>query len=258
MTSLSIDSVSIGYGAREVLRDITLPLLEDGAIVGVLGSNGAGKSTLLRALAGLQGYKGRVHLNGERIDDMPHLKRAAAIGYLPQTLPQATTLIAYEAVISALRAVRPDMQRQDVEAAVEKVFEQLDIAHLAFQALSKLSGGQRQMVGLAQVLVREPSILLLDEPTSALDLRWQLNVIGVIGGIVQSKGGICLMALHDINLALRHCNRLLVLSAERMHAYGPPAEAMNAETLIQAYGVNGRIEMCSQGRPYLVTDSVCS
>ncbi len=120
MTSLSIDTVSIGYGARDVLRDITLPLLEDGTIVGVLGSNGAGKSTLLRALAGLQGYKGRVHLNGEHIDEMAHLKRASIIGYLPQTLPQATTLIAYEAVISALRAVRPDMQRQDVEAAVEK------------------------------------------------------------------------------------------------------------------------------------------
>lgn len=256
MPSLSLDQVSVGYGGRDVLTDITLPVLEDGVVLGILGPNGVGKSTLLRALAGLQGYRGDVHLNGEPLNGMPHLKRAAEIGYLPQALPQATTLIAYEAVVSALRAVRPDLRGADVDAAVEKVFEQLGIHHLAFQALGKLSGGQRQMVGLAQVLVREPKVLLLDEPTSALDLRWQLNVIGVISEIVLSRGGICLMVLHDINLAMRHCNRLLVLNRSRVLAYGTPAEAMTVETLADAYGVTGRIETCSQGRPYLVTDKL--
>jgi iron complex transport system ATP-binding protein len=256
MPSLSLDSVTVGYGSRDVLKEITLPLIEDGVILGILGPNGVGKSTLLRALAGLQGFRGLVHLNGERIDDMPHMKRSAEIGYLPQALPQATTLIAYEAVVSALRAVRPDLRAPAVDEAVERVFEQLGIRHLAFQALGKLSGGQRQMVGLAQVLVREPRVLLLDEPTSALDLRWQLSVIGVISEIVTSRGGICLMAMHDINLAMRHCNRLLVLNGERVLAYGTPAEAMTAETLAQAYGVTGRVETCSQGQPYLVTDKI--
>lgn len=256
MAALSIDGVSVGYGGRNVLNDITMPLLEDGTVLGILGPNGVGKSTLLRALAGLQSFRGLVHLNGERVEQMPYLKRAGMIGYLPQALPQATTLIAYEAVVSACRAVRPDLQRIEVEHAVEAVFDQLGIRHLAFQALGKLSGGQRQMVGLAQVLVREPKLLLLDEPTSALDLRWQLNVIGVISEIVQANGGICLMALHDINLAMRHCNRLMVLSRAGVLAEGTPAEAITTETLQQAYGVIGRIETCSQGRPYLVTDQV--
>ncbi|MBO6948077.1 MAG: ABC transporter ATP-binding protein [Rhodospirillales bacterium] len=258
MTALSIDGVSVSYGGRDVLNKIVMPLLEDGTVLGILGPNGAGKSTLLRALAGLQPYRGLVHLNGERIEQMPYLKRAGLIGYLPQTLPQATTLISYEAVVSACRAVRPDMRREEVERAVEAVFDQLGIRHLAFQALGKLSGGQRQMVGLAQVLVRGPKLLLLDEPTSALDLRWQLNVIGVISEIVRAKGGICLMALHDINLAMRHCNRLMVLSDAGVLAEGAPAEAITTETLHHAYGVRGRIETCSQGRPYLVTDEVSS
>lgn len=258
MTALSIDGVSVGYGGRDVLSGITMPLLEDGTVLGILGPNGVGKSTLLRSLAGLQDFRGLVHLNGVRIDEMPYLKRAGQIGYLPQALPQATTLIAYEAVTSACRSVRPDMRAAAVERAVEDVFDQLGIRHLAFQALSKLSGGQRQMIGLAQVLVREPKLLLLDEPTSALDLRWQLNVIGVISEIVTAKGGICLMALHDINLAMRHCNRLMVLSSAGVLAEGPPAEAITADTMHQAYGVRGRIETCSQGRPYLVTDSISS
>lgn len=258
MTALSIDNISVGYGARDVFTGLTMPLLEDGTVLGILGPNGVGKSTLLRSLAGLQNYRGLVHLDGERIDRMPHLKRAGVIGYLPQALPQATTLIAYEAVVSACRSVRPDLRPDEVDHAVEQVFDQLGIRHLAFQALGKLSGGQRQMVGLAQVLVREPRLLLLDEPTSALDLRWQLNVIGVISDIVTAKGGICLMALHDINLAMRHCNQLLVLSGTGILSFGTPSEAVTTKTLRHAYGVEGRIETCSEGRPYLVTDSVCN
>ncbi len=256
MSALSIDRVTVGYGGRPVLADVTVPLLEDGTVLGVLGPNGVGKSTFLRALAGLQPYRGLVHLDGERVDEMPYLKRAGAIGYLPQALPQATTLIAYEAVMSACRAVRPDMRDVEAESAVEYVFAQLGIRHLAFQALGKLSGGQRQTVGLAQALVRQPRLLLLDEPTSALDLRWQLNVIDVISGIVASNGGICLMALHDINLAMRHCNRVMMLSGTGVLSFGTPGEAVTPETLVHAYGVDGRIETCSQGRPYLVTDGV--
>ncbi|MBO6519760.1 MAG: ABC transporter ATP-binding protein [Rhodospirillales bacterium] len=258
MTSLSIDAFSVGYGAHEVLSGITMPLIEDGTVLGILGPNGVGKSTMLRALAGLQTFRGSVHLDGERVDEMPQLRRAGKIGYLPQALPQGTTLIAYEAVISACRAVRPDIPRDHVEKAAEHVFDQLGIRHLAFQALGKLSGGQRQMVGLAQVLVREPKVLLLDEPTSALDLRWQLNVIGVISEIVSARGGICLMALHDINLAMRHCNQLMVLRGDRVLAHGTPSEAITHETLAEAYGILGRIETCSEGRPFLVTDNVCS
>ncbi len=255
MTTLSIEDLSIRYGSISVIESLTLPVLSDGMIVGVLGGNGAGKSSLLRTLAGLQPCEGNIHMNGVPLSNRGGHAHGGLIGYLPQTLPQPTTLIAYEAVFSACRAVRPSGSPAEAEAATETIFARLGIQHMAMQPLNKLSGGQRQMVGLAQVLVSTPDITLLDEPTSALDLRWQMTVFEIVRDVLIRHGGICLMALHDINLAMRHCDRLVVLGEKRMIAFGTPAEAMTTETLRSAYGVEGRIERCSQGQPYFIADN---
>lgn len=255
MTTLSIDDLSIRYGTVSVLENLTLPVLTDGMIVGVLGGNGAGKSSLLRTLAGMQPCEGRVHMNGVALCDRKTHARGGLIGYLPQTLPQPTTLIAYEAVFSAYRAVRPEGSSAEAEVATEAIFMRLGIRHMALQPLNKLSGGQRQMIGLAQVLVGTPDVALLDEPTSALDLRWQMTVFEIVRDVLTRHGGICLMALHDINLAMRHCDRLVVLGEKRMIAFGTPDEAMTTETLRRAYGVEGRIEKCSRGQPYFIADN---
>lgn len=255
MTTLSIKNVTLSYGLKTILADITLPDIHAGSLIGVLGPNGVGKSTFMRALAGIGDYSGQVSLNGENIEDMPFLQRAGQIGYLPQSLPQHTTLIAYEAVISACRAVRPDLDSHEVQEMVEETFDLLGIRHLAFSPLNKLSGGQRQMLGLAQVLVKKPNLLLLDEPTSALDLRWQIGVFDVVRTAIQQSNGICLMPIHDINLALRHCDQILLFSKEdSMLAFAPPKEAMTPENLRRAYRVNGRVEICSQGSPYVIAE----
>lgn len=256
MTTICINDLTVGYGGKPVISNVTLPLIQSGGIVGVLGANGAGKSTLLRAIAGLIPHAGIVHLGGNRLSELSRVRRAELIGYLPQSLPQASALVAFEAILSACRAIRVDMTKGQVEAAVEDAFDRLDIRHLAFTALNKLSGGQRQLVGLAQVIVRKPGVLLFDEPTSALDLRRQLSVIRVVRDIVADQGGLCLMALHDVNLALRHCDRLLVLGRGGVIAYGTKEDAMSAETLRQAYAVEGRIETCSRGFPFVITDDV--
>ena len=249
MVDLSVTNLCLAYGRKTVLEDVSLPAFAPGSMIGLLGPNGVGKSTLLRSLAGLESYRGDIRLDGEALRDLSHARRAGRIGYLPA---------AYEAVISAYRAVRPDLPKAEIEAAVEDVFDLLGIRDIAFQALNKMSGGQRQMVGLAQVIVRRPAILLLDEPTSALDLRWQLNVLMVVRRIVEAQGGLCLMALHDINLALRHCDRIALFSDGRLLACGPAGQAMTSETLRQAYGVVGRVEQCSTGTPFVVTDGIAS
>ena len=110
------------------------------------------------------------------------------------------------------------------------------------------------MVGLAQVIVRRPSVMLLDEPTSALDLRWQLTVLDTVRMILGRHEGLCLMALHDINLAIRHCDFIALFGDGRLLAFGPPAEAVTSDILSQAYGIAGRVETCSRGLPFVVTE----
>ena len=254
MTELSIQHLTAGYGDFGVLTDITLPSIRPRQIVGVLGPNATGKSTLLRALAGFLKCDGQVMIDGKDVSSMDHAERAQMIGYLPQALPQTSSLVAYEAVLSACRAVNPDLSVDEAEAAVERTFDHLDIRDLAFRALNKLSGGQRQMVGLAQVVVRNPRILLLDEPTSALDLRWQLGVFRIIRETLATSDGLCLIALHDINLAMRHCDAIMMLAHGEVYSFGPPAEAISSETLRKTYGIEGRVETCSEGYPFVITD----
>ncbi|MBZ9558617.1 ABC transporter ATP-binding protein [Halomonas coralii] len=256
MTGLTVSGLTTGYRDRRVFQGLDLPTLPAGSLVGVLGPNAVGKSTLLQALAGLRPAGGEIRLGEIGLSALRGVQRMRHVGYLPQTLPQATSLVAYEAVASACRVARPELSREAVETLIESVFDRLSLRALAFKRLAAMSGGQRQMVGLAQVLVREPELLLLDEPTSALDLRWQLALIEAVRDAIARRRATCLMALHDINLALRHCDRVLLLGPDGLLAEGEPRTAITPESLRAAYGIEARLETCSQGRPVVLTDGV--
>jgi iron complex transport system ATP-binding protein len=251
---LALHGLSTGYPGRVVIRALELPHVPPGSLIGVLGANAAGKSTLLKAIAGLRPAQGRILLDGEDLNACPPRERLRRVGYLPQALPQASSLVAYEAMLAALHASRPELGRIRTQEVIETVFASLGLAGMALRPLSELSGGQRQMVGLAQVIARESRLLLLDEPTSALDLRWQLQVLHAVRTLVDRRQAVCLMALHDLNLALRFCDRLLVLGADAVLAAGLPAREIDAELLRRAYGVEARIERCSHGYPVVLVD----
>ncbi|GAA3924245.1 ABC transporter ATP-binding protein [Litoribacillus peritrichatus] len=252
--TLSIKHMNVGYRSRRVISDINLPDIKSGSLVAVLGPNAVGKSTFLKSLAGINKYSGEARLNEAPLSGLPRSEFIRTLGYLPQTLPQATTLVAYELVFSACRAVRTDLSQAEIEHSIDNVFRRLGIESLALRRLAEMSGGQRQMVGLAQVLVRQPKLLLLDEPTSALDLHWQLNVLETIREEVTSTGAIGLVASHDLNLALRFCDQLLILSQQGVLAMGSPDEVLTSDNLRLAYGIEGRVEQCSQGYPIVLAD----
>ena len=251
---LQLRALSAGYPRRPVLQGLELDSIAPGMLVALAGPNAVGKSTLLKAIAGLRPACGQVLLDGTDLASLGQRERLRRVGYLPQALPQANSLLAYEAMLSALRASRSELSPQQCEAAIADTLDRLGLQALALRPLNELSGGQRQMIGLAQVLVRAPRLLLLDEPTSALDLRWQLQVLQSVRAQVRGSDALALIAVHDLNLALRCCDRIVVLGQGRVLAAGAPAQVLTPELLLHAYGVRARIERCSQGHWLVLAD----
>lgn len=254
--TLELNEISVAYGPVKILEELSVSVIKNGNLVGVLGANGVGKSTLLKSIAGQQSHSGIIRFQGENLDAMGVSKRNKAVAYMPQNLPQATSLMAYEAVLSAVKAIDLGLRSDEAETLVEEVFNILQLSSLAFKPMNAMSGGQRQLVGLAQVIVRKPSLLLLDEPTSALDLNWQIRVLEVLKSLVQNQKSIALIAMHDINLALRHCDWIVLLSKGKLLAEGAPEKIMTEELLQDAYGISGRVETCSRGTPFIIADGI--
>ena len=252
-SGLALRGLACGYRDKLVLDNLNVPEIAPGSLVALVGANAAGKSTLLRTLAGqLAPLGGDVMLGGESIFALPEHRRRKRVAYLPQTLPLGSSLYAWEAVLAASRTTRSDARA--AEAEIEALFHRLGLAHIALRRLNQLSGGQRQLVGLAQLIVRQPQVLLLDEPTSALDPRWQLAVFDIVREEARQRGALALLAIHDLNLALRFCDRVLVLADGQLLADGTPGEAMTPAVLRAAYHIEGRVERCSQGGTLVVAD----
>ncbi len=254
-SGLRIEQFSAGYPKRQVIDNLDVATLPRGKITVLLGPNGCGKSTLLRALAGLGKGEGALWLNGIDLMAQPFTQRAKRVVYLPQTLPAGVHLHVLESIIVAQRA-SGGLHSADSEAEIMALLEQLGIAHLAMRYLDQLSGGQKQLVGLAQSLIRRPELLLLDEPLSALDLNYQFHVMDLVRRETRLRNMVTVVVVHDINIALRHADHALMLKQGRRLADGIPAEVITPQTLAQVYGVRGRIEHCSQGMPQVMIDGL--
>lgn len=257
--SLVLTAASAGYGRRPVIRDLSLAPLEAGTLTALVGPNAAGKSTLLKALAGLLPLSGSLRLGPLDLTALPREERAAHLGFMPQALPPGVALTVIETVIGALRAapLRAPLDGPAARARAARMLDRLGITHLALEPLDRLSGGQRQLASLAQAVVREPRVLLLDEPTSALDLRHQAVVMGFLKQLA-GEGRVVVAVLHDLTLAARYADQVLVLDQGALAAQGPPADAITSDLLARVYGVSGRVEACSRGTVQVVVDGPLS
>lgn len=207
MSGLTINALCAGYGKRRIIEHLSISTLPRGEVTVLLGPNGCGKSTLLRALAGLNRASGEAWLNEENLLSLPFARRAEKVVFLPQSLPQGVHLQVLESVVVAQRASGAGQNQAQAIA----LLEELGIAHLAMNYLDSLSGGQKQLVGLAQSLIRRPALLLLDEPLSALDLNYQFHVMDVVSRETRRRNMVTLVVLHDINIALRHAAQVIML-----------------------------------------------
>lgn len=255
MAGLTLRGFSSGYPKRKVIENLDVAPLPRGEITVLLGPNGCGKSTLLRALAGLNKGCGEMWLDDEELMTQPFARRAQRVVYLPQSLPAGVHLHVLESIIVAQRA-SGGLHSAASEAEILHLLEQLGIAHLAMRYLDQLSGGQKQLVGLAQSLIRRPELLLLDEPLSALDLNYQFHVMDLVRRETAQRNIVTVVVVHDINIALRHAQHALMLKEGRLIAEGQPDKVITPETLAQVYGVEGRIEHCSRGMPQVMIDGL--
>ena len=238
---LTISGLHAGYPRRPVISNLDLGPLEAGTITAVIGPNAAGKSTLLLALAGLVRTSGSVVFGRVDLVALPLPVRANLLSFMPQSLPQGIALTVFESLLAALKAVPlSEDRRGDAHGQVIETLDRLGIGDLAMEPLDRLSGGQRQLVSLAQAIVRRPRILLLDEPTSALDLRHQEAVMEVVQRLAR-EGCLVVMVVHDLNLAGRWADRIVLMKSGAIHASGAPVTTITAGAIAEVYGVRATI-----------------
>lgn len=239
VVTLHVEGISAGYRGDPVLRDVTLPPLRAGEVTSVIGPNAAGKSTLLRCIAGFHKMAGQVRLSGGTGG------RRDRILYLPQDPPPRSSITVFGAVELAHRLSSGPHHADDDEIAM--VLARLDLDDLATRRLADLSGGQRQMVALAQAVIRRPDVLLLDEPTSSLDLRNQLEVLQVVRAIARHQPAAVLTVVHDLGLAARIADQVVVLDRGSVHSTGTPEDVITRDLLREVYRVDGIVHTTDTG-----------
>jgi iron complex transport system ATP-binding protein len=245
---LSAQSVTVELGARRVLDGIDFGI-KAGELVGLLGPNGAGKTTLLRALAGLQPVQqGRVQLLDQAIGDYDASDRARRLAYLPQAGQCHWSMPVAQVVALGRLPHRAPWARMPAtdHAAVQRAMDAADVAYLAERPATELSGGERARVLLARALAVESQLLLVDEPTAGLDPAHQLGVMDVLKARAQAGIGV-IVVLHDLTLAARFCNRLVLLDQGRVVADAAPVEVLTAVNLREVYAIEAYQAQTEQG-----------
>ncbi|MDD2585883.1 MAG: ABC transporter ATP-binding protein [Syntrophomonadaceae bacterium] len=252
---LNILGVTCGYGASHVLKDASLQV-NNSDFVGIVGPNGSGKSTLLRTISRvLQPLHGKVLLEEEDIYHMSSAKVAKKMAVVTQEQGLDFPFLVRDVVMMGRiphlnRFEREGLKDQEV---VARAMELTDISLLAERQVNELSGGEKQRVLIARALAQEPRILLLDEPTSYLDLNYQIEIMELLVRLRRDCGLTIVMVLHDLNLASRYCDYLLVVKDGKIHAGGTPYQVITANMIKEVYGCEVRVE-CPNSieRPYIV------
>ncbi len=258
MIRLRAETISVAYNGRQALAGVGA-MVRDGEVVGLIGPNGAGKTTLLKTCAGLlDPERGAVFFEDKSLAEWPPAALARRLAYLPQGASYAWPLQVHRLVALGRLPHLPPWRRPSPadEAAIDRAMRLTDVTHLALRTADALSGGERARVMLARALAVEPRLLLADEPVSGLDPRHQLQVMAVLKDLA-GAGASVVVTLHDLSLATRFCDRLVLLHNGKMMAQGAPEEVLstaNLETVFGIRAVTGRQDGSLYLLPWQVVD----
>jgi iron complex transport system ATP-binding protein len=240
--AISAQNLSYEIQAETLLEGVDLHA-DRGQLVGLIGPNGAGKSTLLRTISGILNYReGTVRLDGDDLKSLSSRDIAAGLALIPQIAPYTHGFTSIELV---LMGRYPHLGRFQIEGKEDDRIARDSMRltrteQFADRTLDTLSGGERQRVFVSRALAQQPRVLLLDEPTSNLDVLHQLKVLDLVRQLVDD-GLTAVAAIHDLNMAARYCDRLVLLKGGRVLDEGSPEEVLVPETIQSAFGVRAAV-----------------
>ena len=242
MVNLTLDNVTVSLGRRSVVRGISAAFAP-GTLTGIVGPNGAGKSTLARAMLALVPAGGTVTIDGTDVAALSRADLARRIAYLPQGQTLHWPLTVERLVgLGRLPHLAPMSQIGAADrAAIERAMDRADVASMRGRIATELSGGERARALFARALAVEAPALIADEPLASLDPGHQIDVMEMMRAEADA-GALVIAVLHDLTMAARYCDRLLLVDGGRLDADGRPAEVLTPDSLRRVYGIDAKVE----------------
>ncbi len=256
MVMIKLETIDIvfsydGNSGPMILDDVSIQLAPS-RILGIVGPNGSGKSTLLKCIDKIiQPDHGSVLLDRREIMKMGRMEIAKKIGYVQQTISRGFPTSVFDTVLMGRRPHLSWRSDEDDDEKIWEVLRLLDIEDLALKYFGELSGGQQQKVLIARALAQEAEVILLDEPTSNLDILRQFEVMDIIRDLVNKKLVSAIIAIHDLNLASRYSDKIIMMRRGKIVSAGEPSYVLTADNIASVYGVEAIIRKQSEA-PYII------
>jgi len=255
---LVIEGLVKDFDSVRVLEDISFSIT-NGEILAVVGPNGSGKSTLIKGITLIhEPSAGSITLDGTEVRKLDPIDLATKIGYVPQNFSYTLYSTVFETVLLGRRRYIKWSVSDEELSRVQQSLDALEMGDMAGKYMDQLSGGERQKVFIARALAQNPALYLFDEPTSALDIRYQIEVMETMRRITWQQDSAMIIAVHDLNLAYRYADSVLVLSHGRMFGYGKPEDVLTPECISNVYGVDSFVVKNEFGKfimPFRVKNS---
>ena len=256
---LQIQDVSFSYDQEDVLHSISIEFFP-GEFVGVIGPNGSGKSTLLKILGGvLTSNSGRLFFKGKDFLDFNRKELARSITWIPQDHPMVFPFKVSEVVLMGRHPYLSAFTfegDEDIKIA-RSAMEQTQTLQFAQRRFNEISGGEKQRVVIAGAIAQEPQLMILDEPTSALDIKYQIQILNILKELNQKKNMTVILAMHDLHLASKFCNRLILLEEGKVFQDGKPEEVLQKEHLEKVYGIKVHLIRDHDGHIIISPETLC-
>lgn len=249
MSKVKVENLSFSYGSHEVLRDINLEVAE-GEFLSILGSNGVGKSTLFRCILGLlNGYEGKVIIDGDDIKSLSIKELAQRVAYIPQSCSPAFNYSVEDIVLMGTTAGMHALSspKESEMRLVDGALEKLGIEDLRLRCFHLLSGGEKQLVTIARALAQNAKILMLDEPSAALDFGNQMLVMKHIRALAD-EGYTVIQTTHNPEHAYQFSDRILALKDGKVLVSGSPKDIMKEEIISSLYGIDVKVESLAEDK----------